>query len=165
MGTSIRTACSCAPGSVKLPQFMGVKEADLSLRNFMDDGPMVPHGPAQTDYDSPFAAAMKEQDHLVPEFVKRCLRQILIGYTSIRNEVAHHIAKNAAYGYQADPLGKHHAQLLGLFKILQYLSKQLLRLRIPDAGYDPRGVYDAVYGAQAIKASLFIWCHNLCILF
>jgi len=163
--TSIRTACGCAPGSVKLPKFMGVKEADLSLRNFVDDGPMVPHGPTQTDYDSPFAAAMQEPDHLVPEFIEWCLRQIFIGYTAIRDKVAHHIAKNTAYGYQADPLGKHHAQLLGLFKILQDLSKQLLRFRIPDARYDPRGVYDAVYGAQAIKASLFIWCHNLCILY
>jgi hypothetical protein len=66
---------------------------------------------------------MKEPDHLVPEFVKWCLRQILIWYTAIRNKVAYHIAKNAAYSYQADPLGKHHAQLLGLFKILQDLSK------------------------------------------
>jgi hypothetical protein len=104
MGTSISTARCCASGSVKLPQFMGVKEADLSLRNFVDDGPMVPHGPAHTDYDSSFSAAMKEPDHLVPEFIKGCLRQILIGYTSIRNKVAHHVAKNAAYGYQADPL-------------------------------------------------------------
>ncbi len=132
MGAPGCATCGGASGAVESTQLMGVEKVDLPDRNFMYDRPVVPHRPTKAYQNSPLVAVIEEVYHLVPEFVERCLGQVLIGYTSVGNKIANHIAKNAADSDQSDSFGKQSAQIPGLFQVLQYFPKQHLCLCIPD---------------------------------
>ena len=66
----------CAAGgrttvTVETTELVRVEKADLPGRDLMDNGPVVPHGPPQTDEDGSFTVRFEKATHLIPELVKR----------------------------------------------------------------------------------------------
>jgi len=145
-----------AAAAVEVSQLVGVEETDLPCGDFMDDGPVVPHGATQADEDGALAVDFEKAGHFGPEFIERGIGQVFVRHAAVGNQVTDHMAKNAADSDQSDAFGEHPAQVTGLFQVFEDAPEQFFGLGVTDGRDDPGGVDDAVNGAQTVQPALLI---------